>query len=290
MRGFSLPELLVTVGILSLLIAILLPPLQVAHKEATAARCAAQLKQIGIALQNARDDYKYYPLWDDNGSPIRFTWVDVLVQKRMLLDRRVAYCPDDPRPGDVNKARGAHFEVVYPGRPDQFGVDYSYGIAVPLSAGGWQWRPGLSDDARPRRFEDFDRYPGQRVLVADSNWSTIYNLSGNSLSGHDWSDPTQYDNMIEWRHYRQSANILYQDGHVARVVYDLAAAEPVNTANTFLWYPGESLYVNSESEYNHNFYPNCPPVNLETGESSGTFPPYVVPGYYTYYRLWTFAK
>ncbi len=291
-RGFSLPELLVVIGIFSLLIAILLPPIQSAHREARAARCAAQLKQIGYALENARNEFRYYPVWDDLGSPTRFTWIDVLLQRRMLADRRVAYCPDDARPAEINAARGAYYQVLYPGNSGKYGIDYSYGIAVPLAGAGWHWRPdfGPPDDPRPRRFEDFDRYPGQRVLAADSNWSTIYNLSGDALSGHDWSYPTLYDNCIEWRHFRHTANLLYQDGHVTRTAYDLTAATPINTASTYLWYAGEPVNLNTESKWRKNYYPYIPPVDLRTGEGGGAFPAEATPGYYTHNRLWTVVK
>lgn len=296
-RGFSLPELLIVVGILALLMAILLPPIQFVHREATAARCATQLRQIGYALESTKNSYRgYYPIWDDDTSPVRFTWIDILIQKRELGDRRVAYCPDDPRPCDLNAARAADQpqQLIYPGQSGRFGVDYSYGIAVPLSAGGWNWHPDPmgTEDVLPRRFENYDRSPGQRVLAADSNWSTIYNLSGDAIFGTDWSDPTQYDNMIEWRHLRHSANILYQDTHVARVAYNVRSAERVNTANTYLWYPGESIYVNREDMHHGNWYPCATPVDdLRTGYSSvETFPRQLVPGYYTYNRLWRFSK
>jgi len=144
----------------------------------------------------------------------------------------------------------------------------------------------------PRRFENHDRAPGQRVLAADSNWSMLYNVSGDAVYGHDWSYPTQYDNMVEWRHPRHSANFLYQDGHVQRVAYDSLAAVPVNTATTYLWYPGEPVHLNPEDYHDGYWYPCTPPVDdLRTGHSAlETFPRELVPGYYTYNRLWTFAK
>ncbi len=275
-RGFSLPELLIVVGILSLLMAILLPPLQLVVKQASTARCAHQLRQIGYALSNMKDEFGYYPIWDDAGAPVRFTFIDVLVQKRQLADRRVGYCPDDPRPCDVSAARGSHHQVVYPGRPDQFGIDYSYGIAVPSASGRW--------------FEALERSPAQRVLSADSNWSTIYNTSGNPYGDHDWSYPTQYDNMIEYRHVRTSANILYEDGHVAAVAYAASADQPVNTAVTYVWHPGEATHVNPTHMHNGHAYPCVPPVDVSTGVGSDSFPRDVVPGYYTYNRLWVITK
>lgn len=286
-RGFSLPELLVVIGVILLLLAILSPPVLLARRQAMVARCAGNLQQIGVALESLFSDYEYYPLWDDGGYPVRYTWIDVLVQDRRLSTCKSGYCPEGPPPS--NSLTGP----PPPGTPGSENlyrpsVEYSYGIGVPLSAGGWNWRPGFGPpgDDRPRRFEGHQRNPSQRVLAADSNWTAIYNVSGYALLGHDWSYPTQYDNTVQWRHRGPSANFLYQDGHVARVVYRADQAEPVNTVQTCVWYPGEPVNVGPEHEYRGNWYPDVPPVNL-TGDLNGVMPPEVIPAYYTRNLLWT---
>jgi prepilin-type N-terminal cleavage/methylation domain-containing protein/prepilin-type processing-associated H-X9-DG protein len=61
--GFTLVELLVVVGIIALLIAILLPSLQMARRAAQRTACAAKLHSMMLAAQQHRVDHAdFYPL------------------------------------------------------------------------------------------------------------------------------------------------------------------------------------------------------------------------------------
>lgn len=289
-RGFSLPELLVVIGAIALLIAIMVPPLQLAHREAKRAACAANLQTIGVAFGavHAQMDSDFYPLWDDGGSPTRYTWVDVLLQMGMLSGPKSAYCPEDQRPDPQNQARGEFFGVQYPGGAAVPGIDYSYAISALLSAGGWAWSALTAEDAvRPRVFVDHNRHTSTRVLVGDGSWSAIYNLSGDALRTNIWNDPTQFDNTVAWRHPGYGANVLLQDGHVSTIHYKLGAQYPVETQRFHLWYPGEPLHVGPQHQYEGYWYPNDPPIDLDAPSFDDPFRPELVPGYYTMHRLWT---
>lgn len=299
--GFSLAELLVVVGVLALLIAIMLPPLQMARRQAMDTQCKFNEQQLGVALFNAKTEYRFFPLWDDGGVPIRYTWIDVLTQLRLLglagtsstvgggTERvGIGYCPADAMPDPLNSAR--HSNLIYPPNHSFVGIDYSYGINLPLSAGAWRWSgAGVS-----RRFRDHEENASGRVLIADANSSAIYNLSGEASATRIWNSPTQYDNTVAWERHStgapyaaRRANALFQDGHVGRLTYDLTSASRVNMAHSFIWRPEESVFVNPGDHFGDEWYPSEAPPNYGSTPRGSVIPDELVPAWYTSQKRWT---
>ena len=60
-RGFTLIELMVVMGVVSLLIALLLPAVQAAREAARRSSCSSNLRQIGLATANYCDVHQVFP-------------------------------------------------------------------------------------------------------------------------------------------------------------------------------------------------------------------------------------
>ncbi len=112
-NAFTLIELLTTLGIISVLLAILLPAVQLAREAARKTACSSNLRQLGLAFHQYHDVYAKIPPGNSNGFSLfvillpfieqRALYEEVVfesvdnVQNRQIADRQLSLllCPSD---------------------------------------------------------------------------------------------------------------------------------------------------------------------------------------------------
>jgi prepilin-type processing-associated H-X9-DG protein/prepilin-type N-terminal cleavage/methylation domain-containing protein len=242
--AFTLVELLVVLGIISVLVALLMPALVGMRKKAQAAVCGANLRSIGQALTMYTQRYGCYPscflLSDGSAQAI---W-PVRLREFTGGEQGVFYCPSQderaewkkvgPEPGAPGRATEVHARFGYEvGEPllDVRTAYASYGYngrgatAYNTSPPPSDLHKGLGDllVAAPLPFENYCelranrvRKPAEMIAVTDTTaeFAGVFEVFTNS------SDSRTRPGKV----HNGGANVLFCDGHVQ-------------------WYPQKDLVV-----------------------------------------------
>ena len=199
-RAFTLVELLVVIGIISLLISVLLPALNGARARAKGVVCLSNLRQIGagvVLYANANDGR--FPLAQHTADPIG--WLHTLVP--FGIDTDVRLCGEDRRLGDDPGPTTSYLTNDYM-QPLTAWVDYDPTTNATLPGG--RTRPYLKlVDVRRATTTVFvveSDLPGDHVHMVGE--TTLGNLKSS---------------VSVTRHLSERSNFLYVDGHAAAVTW-----------------------------------------------------------------------
>jgi general secretion pathway protein G len=109
-RGFTLIELLVVIAVIALLASLLLPVLASAKGKARQAKCASNMRQIGLALQMYADDHDGWMPLTTHNADTNHSWIFTLRPYLGDMDA-IRICPADPK-GDARLTNNASSYIL----------------------------------------------------------------------------------------------------------------------------------------------------------------------------------
>ena len=227
--GFTLVELLVVIGIISVLIAVLMPALSKAREQANAIKCLSNTRNLGNALVLFTQDHKgYLPKAWYNDGPVasqfaggvtswpyrnpKYGW-DFLLLRYLGNNKDVFRCPND----EYGLFRGDPNDNA----PDSDKIPASYRINISNQHvfGG---RPDLPGD-RPYFATKYSRlkHPSQAILFFDGAnsmalWHHVATWEVSALGRVSRADKTN----VAWNRHRGRCNYTFVDGHAESLLWE----------------------------------------------------------------------
>jgi prepilin-type N-terminal cleavage/methylation domain-containing protein len=245
--GFTLVELLVVIGIISLLVSILLPALQKARVGAQRIKCMSNLKQIGVAFfMYANDNQGLYPPpggqqgTSDGGSSGQPSW-DIAAANYMGMKIPWRWDLNEEVTDDYNIGafRCPFDDVSYTNNPRKphrsYSVNWGSEFSITPNAyyppfvvdGGGKWgarflRPDGDGGSNSTFIKNF-------IIVSDYIWRSEGESQTTQFGRTDWPARAVDFFYGDWAGYgythhgttlnRNEASALYTDGRVEIVVY-----------------------------------------------------------------------
>ncbi len=204
---FTLIELLISIGIIAILAALLLPTLNKVREKARAIDCTGRLKQWGTAASFYHSDHdgRPCPSREEDGTE----WNDILAPylDRARNDVTFPEMKDKRNPNALHKC--PTFNEMWGSSGTNYRSDYVINIDVaPFWYKTYWYEPGHLLDKISRL-----RKPTRTLFLGDGFWnrSQIAYVQGTRvMGGLPWDDT---HTRVSYRHNKM-ANLLLMDGHV----------------------------------------------------------------------------
>jgi len=227
-RAFTLVELLVVIAIIAVLIAILLPVVAGARRQAVQVKCASNLRQLGVANYMYTQQYGRFPTaWRFDHQPLAIGYWPVRLRDVLGGNQKVFYCPaqdsrcewtgDLPEPVELSNEEKAKWGI--PSWSSIYGRAYfSYGYNMVGAANGhgpFGILGAPASGSQPRRPQSI-RSPSEFILMGDTLADGLHDfeIAPWKTQTNDFGSGPQITVEQLGRPHRGGANILHADGHV----------------------------------------------------------------------------